>query len=168
MSDIEQRGQTAASQQMSVGLTAYDPASLPTAVTAGQAVDAISDLYGRQQVYVAGGSFIASGTVTSTNVSSATATSTLVVVAASVSTGTALAANSGRTYFEIQNLNTDKVYVYNGSGVSAGTTFSKSLNADTAVDAGNGGIYNRDYIYKGLVTCAATTGAAIRLAVVEV
>lgn len=69
---------------------------------------------------------------------------------------TALAANSARTYLQIQNQSTNVLYVYFGTGASS-SVYSFILKACTATADGTGGTYSSDaVVYRGLVTIAGT------------
>ena len=71
---------------------------------------------------------------------------------------TALAANSVRGGWQIQNLGTNALFVRLGSGAST-TVFHFVLKGGTANDDGTGGSYgeNSGTLYTGIVTIAGTS-----------
>jgi hypothetical protein len=73
------------------------------------------------------------------------------------SAATALAANSTRAAFLIQNLGTNPLFVYLGTGAST-TVFSFILKAGTGNDDGIGGLYESKAgsMYTGIITIAGT------------
>lgn len=71
------------------------------------------------------------------------------------STATALAANSARKEFVIQNLGTNPLYVLFGAGAST-TVFSVVLKPGIANDDGNGGALS-DNLWVGIVSIAGTS-----------
>ena len=74
------------------------------------------------------------------------------------SSTTALAANSGRLGFSIQNLGTNALFVLLGTGASS-TVFHTVLKAGTGNDDGTGGSYSMEagVVYTGVVTIAGTS-----------
>lgn len=79
----------------------------------------------------------------------------------SIQTGTvAIAANSARRGFVIQNCATTTLYVLFGNAAST-TVFHVALKGGTALDDGNGGIYNQTQgvVYTGVITVAGTPSA---------
>lgn len=74
------------------------------------------------------------------------------------SAATALAANSARGAWSIQNLGTNPLFVLLGSGASS-TVFHVVLKGSTVQDDGTGGVLSQEsgVIYKGIVTIAGTT-----------
>ena len=75
-----------------------------------------------------------------------------------LSASTALAANSKRNAFQIQNLGTNPLFVLLGSGAST-TVFHQVLKAGTGNDDGLGGSFSMSTgtIYTGIVTIAGTS-----------
>lgn len=71
---------------------------------------------------------------------------------------TALAQNTARVAFQIQNLGQNPLYVLLGSGAST-SVFHVALQAATANDDGKGGIFKMDgtAVYTGIVTIAGTS-----------
>lgn len=78
---------------------------------------------------------------------------------------TALAANSGRLGFNIQNLGTNVLFVRFGTGASS-TVFNVVLKAATGNDDGTGGAVAMEagVVYTGIITIA---GSSPRYAVSE-
>ncbi len=74
------------------------------------------------------------------------------------SSTTALAANSGRLGFSIQNLGTNVLYVLLGTGAST-TVFHFALKASTGNDDGTGGSIAMEsgVIYTGIVSIAGSS-----------
>lgn len=74
------------------------------------------------------------------------------------SAATALAENTERAYFSIQNLGTNPLFVLLGSGAST-TVFHKVLKGGTGNDDGIGADYemNGPLIYTGIITIAGTS-----------
>lgn len=74
------------------------------------------------------------------------------------SSATALAANSDRRGWAIQNLGQNALYVLKGTGAST-TVFHRVLKAGTANDDGTGGSVNESIgaVYTGPITIAGTT-----------
>lgn len=74
------------------------------------------------------------------------------------SAATALAANTARISWQIQNLGTNPLFVLLGSGAST-TVFHAVLKAGTGNDDGLGGVIsqNNGAIYNGIVTIAGTS-----------
>lgn len=74
------------------------------------------------------------------------------------SAATALAANSARGSFLIQNLGTNPLFVRFGSGAST-TVFNLILKGGTGNDDGLGGSYEQSngVIYTGIITIAGTS-----------
>ncbi len=69
---------------------------------------------------------------------------------------TALAANSAREFFQIQNQGTNPVFVYFGSGASS-TVYHFILKGSTGAADGTGGSYSSaNVVYRGIVTIAGT------------
>lgn len=69
---------------------------------------------------------------------------------------TALAANSAREYFQIQNQGTNTIFVYFGTGASS-SVYHFILKAATGAADGTGGSYaSSTVVYRGLVTIAGT------------
>ena len=71
---------------------------------------------------------------------------------------TALAANSARVGFQIQNQGTNQLYVYFGTGASS-TIYHFILKASTGAADGTGGsfaMFSGD-VYRGVVTIAGTS-----------
>jgi len=75
-----------------------------------------------------------------------------------IDTATALAANTARIGWMIQNLGQQILYVRMGASASA-TVFHVALKAGTANDDGTGGSYEQvsGVVYTGIVTIAGTT-----------
>lgn len=71
---------------------------------------------------------------------------------------TALAANTARIGWSIQNLSTNPLFVLLGSGAST-TVFHRVLKASTGVNDGSGGDYgqNSGAVYTGIITIAGST-----------
>lgn len=66
--------------------------------------------------------------------------------------GSIISGNSNRLAFSVQNLTTGVLFLKLGAGASA-TSFSQLLKADSAVLAGNGGVYIDDFgIWTGVVS----------------
>lgn len=74
------------------------------------------------------------------------------------SSATALAANSARISWTIQNLGTNALYILKGSGAST-TVFSAILAPGSAQDDGLGGFAFEDgpSCYTGIITVAGTS-----------
>ena len=74
------------------------------------------------------------------------------------SAGTALEANTARSAWMIQNLETNPLFVLMGSGASS-TVFHVILAGGTADDDGKGGSISQESgtIYTGIITVAGTT-----------
>lgn len=74
------------------------------------------------------------------------------------SAATALAANTKRIGWQIQNLGTNALFVRLGSGAST-TVFHAVLKGGTGNDDGTGGSYSQTdgVIYTGIVTIAGTS-----------
>lgn len=74
------------------------------------------------------------------------------------SAATALAANSARSAWLIQNLGQNPLYVLLGSGASS-TVFHFALKGSTANDDGTGGLHSEaeGIVYGGIVTIAGTS-----------
>lgn len=72
--------------------------------------------------------------------------------------GTALVASPARVSYKIQNLDTDALFVKEGSGASI-TDFTYVLAGGTLADDGTGGSYDSpsDQVYVGIITVAGTT-----------
>jgi|TARA_Y100000310_G_scaffold181482_1_gene181434 hypothetical protein len=70
--------------------------------------------------------------------------------------GTALAANPARVSYKIQNLDTEAIFVKEGTGASA-TNFDYILAAGSVADDGTGASYDSpsDQCYTGIVTIFA-------------
>ena len=75
-----------------------------------------------------------------------------------VDDATALASNTARAGWSIQNLGTNPLFVLLGSGASA-TVFHHVLKGGTGNDDGNGASLFQDagVIYTGIITIAGTT-----------
>lgn len=71
---------------------------------------------------------------------------------------TALAANTGRLGFSIQNLGTNALFVLLGTGASS-TVFHTVLKAGTGTDDGTGGVYSMEagVVYTGVVTISGSS-----------
>lgn len=70
---------------------------------------------------------------------------------------TALAANSAREFFQIQNQGTNPLFVYFGTG-AASNKYHFILKASTGAADGTGGSYStQSVVYRGLVTVAGTS-----------
>lgn len=70
---------------------------------------------------------------------------------------TALAANSARNFFQIQNQGTNQLYVYFGTGASS-TVYHFILKGCTGAADGSGGSYSSQSLtYRGIVTVAGTS-----------
>lgn len=75
------------------------------------------------------------------------------------SAGTAIAANTARGGWMIQNLDTDPLFVLLGSGAST-SVFHAVLKGGTGADDGLGGSIsqmNGGVVYTGIITVAGTT-----------
>lgn len=74
------------------------------------------------------------------------------------SSATAIAANSGRLGFSIQNLGTNALFVLFGSGAST-SVFHVVLKASTGNDDGSGGSVSQTAgaVYTGIITIAGTS-----------
>lgn len=74
------------------------------------------------------------------------------------SAATAIAANSGRLGFSIQNLGTNALFVLMGSGAST-SVFHVVLKAAAGNDDGSGGVLSMEagVVYTGIVTIAGTS-----------
>lgn len=74
------------------------------------------------------------------------------------SAGTALAANSQRGAWQIQNLGTNPLFVLLGSGASA-TVFHVVLKGGSVADDGLGASISQDTgaVYTGIITVAGTS-----------
>lgn len=74
------------------------------------------------------------------------------------SSATALSANSTRTYWQIQNLGTNPLFVLCGTGAST-TVFHAILKGGTANDDGLGASWapESNVVYTGIVTIAGTS-----------
>jgi len=74
------------------------------------------------------------------------------------SSTTALAANTARAGWSIQNLGTNPLFVLLGTGASA-TVFHFVLKGSTVQDDGSGGTVNQTTgtVYTGLITIAGTS-----------
>lgn len=74
------------------------------------------------------------------------------------SAATALAANSKRVGFSIQNLGTNPLFVLLGSGATT-SVFHYVLRAGTGTDDGTGGVLTMadNAVYTGIVTIAGTS-----------
>ena len=72
--------------------------------------------------------------------------------------GTALAAHEARMSYKIQNLDTDPLFVKEGTGASV-TDFNYILAGGTAPDDGEGASYDSTagHVYTGIITVAGTT-----------
>jgi hypothetical protein len=69
---------------------------------------------------------------------------------------TALAANSAREYFQIQNQGTNKLYVYFGAGAST-SVYNFILKGATGAADGTGGSYSsQSAVWRGVVSIAGT------------
>lgn len=81
------------------------------------------------------------------------------------STATALAANTARIGFSIQNLGTNTLYVLLGSGATT-SVFHVALKAGTGNDDGSGGVFTMGdgTVFTGIVTIA---GSSPRYTVLE-
>lgn len=74
-----------------------------------------------------------------------------------ITTATALAANSAREFFQIQNQGTNKLYVYFGTGGST-TKYHFILKGSTGAADGTGGSYSsQSCVYRGIVTIDGTS-----------
>lgn len=69
---------------------------------------------------------------------------------------TALAANSAREFFEIQNQGTNKLYVYFGLGASTSVYHFILKAASGAADGTGGSVSTTDVDYRGIITIAGT------------
>lgn len=74
------------------------------------------------------------------------------------SAGTAIAANSARIAWSIQNLGTNPLFVLRGTGAST-TVFHTVLKAGSGTDDGTGGSISEEAgtIYNGIITVAGTS-----------
>ncbi len=74
------------------------------------------------------------------------------------SSATAIAANSSRIAWSIQNLGTNPLFVLRGSGAST-TIFHTVLKAGSGTDDGTGGIISEEAgtVYNGIITVAGTS-----------
>lgn len=74
------------------------------------------------------------------------------------SSTTALAANTARTQWQIQNLGTNPLFVLLGTGAST-TVFHTVLKGSSVADDGTGGILGQEVgaIYCGVITIAGTS-----------
>lgn len=74
------------------------------------------------------------------------------------SAGTALAANSQRGAWQIQNLGTNPLFVLLGSGAST-TVFHAVLKGGSGTDDGLGASFSQDTgcVYTGIITVAGTS-----------
>ena len=74
------------------------------------------------------------------------------------SAATALAANSTRTYWQIQNIGTNPLFVLLGTGAST-TVFHTILKGSSVQDDGSGASTGSDtsQIYTGIITIAGTS-----------
>lgn len=75
-----------------------------------------------------------------------------------ISTATAIAANTARIGWMIQNLGQNVLYVLLGSGAST-TVFHVALKAGSANDDGLGGVVEQTegVVYTGIITVAGTS-----------
>lgn len=82
------------------------------------------------------------------------------------SAATAIAANTARIAFSIQNLGQNVLYVLLGSGAST-SVFHVALKAATANDDGTGGVLTMagPVVYNGIVTVA---GSSPRYTILEI
>lgn len=69
---------------------------------------------------------------------------------------TALAANSNREFFQIQNQGTNKLYVYFGSGASTSVYHCILKACSVAADGTGGSISTANVAYRGIITIAGT------------
>lgn len=69
---------------------------------------------------------------------------------------TALAANTAREYFQIQNQGTNKLYVYFGTGASTSVYHAILKGATGAADGTGGSISTSDVVWRGIITIAGT------------
>lgn len=74
------------------------------------------------------------------------------------SSATALAANSARIGWQIENLGTNTLYVLLGSGATT-SVFHHPCKAGTGNDDGSGGSYGQEtgVIYTGIITIAGSS-----------
>lgn len=74
------------------------------------------------------------------------------------SAATALAANTARIAWSIQNLGTNPLFVLRGTGASS-TVFHTVLKGATSQDDGTGGVISEEAgtIYNGILTIAGTS-----------
>lgn len=74
------------------------------------------------------------------------------------SAGTAIAANTARVAWSIQNLGTNPLFVLRGTGAST-SVFHTVLKASTGTDDGSGGVISEEAgtIYTGILTVAGTS-----------
>lgn len=77
----------------------------------------------------------------------------------SIATGsTALASNTARLFWQIQNLGTHPLFVLMGSGGVSDTVFSFVLKGGASNDDGTGAIYSSDVVvFTGPITVAGTS-----------
>lgn len=75
-----------------------------------------------------------------------------------VSAATALAANTNRLAWSIQNLGTNPLFVLRGTNAST-TVFHTVLKAGTGQDDGSGGVISEEAgtVYNGIITIAGTS-----------
>ncbi len=75
-----------------------------------------------------------------------------------IATATALASNTARTGWTIQNLGTNELYVLMGSGAST-SVFHIALKKGTGNDDGTGGSVGQEQgvVYTGIITVAGTS-----------
>lgn len=75
-----------------------------------------------------------------------------------IATATALASNTARTGWYIQNCGTNPLYVLMGSGASS-TVFHAVLKGGTGNDDGSGGSIGQEYgvVYTGIITIGGTS-----------
>lgn len=80
------------------------------------------------------------------------------------SAATALAANSARTGFQIQNLGTNVLYVKFGTG-AASDSYSFVLKAGSGAADGTGGSFAMmdGNVYRGIITIAGTSPSYVAL-----
>lgn len=86
------------------------------------------------------------------------AKSTVTATPSIMSAATALASNTRRIGWRIQNLDTDPLFVRLGSGCTT-SVFDMVLAAGTGADNGTGGSYSEvgGVVYTGIITTAGTT-----------
>lgn len=72
--------------------------------------------------------------------------------------GTAIAANTARIAWSIQNLGTNPLFVLRGS-VASTTVFHTVLKGGTGTDDGTGGVISEEAgtVYNGIITVAGTS-----------